>query len=102
MDSEVDEAIDDVLEHQRHSGSEDVGLINPNVGAGIMVRENGKIEAFSDYGLGFSFDPETQSLNVFAPNINIFHQNIEKANYNHHLTFFKNEYEEARKKLEEA
>lgn len=49
--------------------SRDVALLNQNSGAGFVARDSGVVEGWAGNNLGFSFNPETDSLTVMATNI---------------------------------
>lgn len=59
--------VDQLVNHQQLIQDHDCGLVHPFHGAGMMIRESGKIEAFADYGLGFQMDPKTKTMTFFAP-----------------------------------
>lgn len=62
----------DIEEEASESGSiysTDSALLNQHSGAGFVARDTGSLEGWSDNNLGFSFDPETDSLVVMATNI---------------------------------
>lgn len=95
LDSRNIDDIDDLYKQSTEVKNHDIGLVNQKSGAGIIARENGRIEAFSDFGLGFRIDPETQSLSVFAPNIKLFTSKKQEFSYEQGMTFLKNEYKDA-------
>ncbi len=94
MDSTLDLGIDDILSSRQESQMNDVGLVNKHSGAGILVRESGRIEAFADHGLGFVIDPDTQSMMLFAPNLKIFNQKKETMSFNNRADFLQKEYKD--------
>jgi hypothetical protein len=69
--------IDEMVEESIIPKSDDIGMINPKSGAGIMAKENGVLEGFSYYNLGFRFDPRNMSLTLVAPNIKLFCNNFQ-------------------------
>lgn len=85
---DLDELADSSTEMQNN----DLGIINPVSGAGIVTRENGNVEAFADYGLGFRFSRDAQSLMVFAPSVHIFSTDIQKHDQVAMNTFLRDEY----------
>jgi hypothetical protein len=94
MDALPNEEIDDMLVKSSEAKNHDVGLINPHNGAGLLIREDQSIEAFSDYGLGFRIDPVTQSVSIFAPTIKFFCNKKEEFNWNDEFTYLRNEYKD--------
>lgn len=84
--------LDDLAEESTEAKNNDVGFVNANSGAGILGRENGTLEGFADYGLGFRFNRDSQSLLVFAPNIHVFSSNIQKHDKIVPSTYLKDEY----------
>jgi len=92
---QLENNVDDIYTQETEAKNNDIGMINPHSGAGVLVRENGLLEAFADYGLGFRIDPETQSFSIFAPNLKLFYQKIEEIRYDQNMTFIKDEYKEA-------
>jgi hypothetical protein len=64
--------IDDLAKENSRAKNNDVGVINSVSGAGILARENGMLEGFAHYNLGFRFDPSHMSLSLFAPRIQLF------------------------------
>lgn len=83
--------LDDIADEQTIAKNKDVGFVNPNNGVGIMARENGDLEGFADYGLGFRFHRETQSLSVFAPTLNLFVNRIIKQEDTDPVSFYSGE-----------
>jgi len=101
IDMGVEHNIDDVYEMSKETKMEDVGMVNPNNGAGMLVRDSGKIEAFSDYALGFVMDPETQSFSIYAPNLKMFFNKKEEIKFNQDMSILKNEYDDVLKIIKE-
>lgn len=95
MDMEIERNLDDVQIQHTEAKAKDIGLVNPASGAGMLIRDNGRIEAFADYGLGFRFDPDTQSLSVFAPNLKLFYNHKSELKHEDKMTFLKDEYKDA-------
>jgi len=93
-DQQEVEDLDDMEQKENMFHSEDIGFLNRYNGAGMIIRKNKRIECLSDFGLGFVFDPNHQSLSVFAPNLKLFTSKIEKHEYNKAESFLKNEYQE--------
>jgi hypothetical protein len=73
---------------------DDIGVLNPTSGAGIVAKKDGTLEAFADYGLGFRFSPQSQSLSIFAPNVHVFSTNIQKHDQVTTKTYLKDEYQD--------
>jgi hypothetical protein len=94
MDSLPNDEIDEMLIKSSEAKKNDVGIINPNNGAGMLIREDQTIEAFADYGLGFRIDPVTQSFSIFAPTIKFFCNKKEEFNWNEHFTYLRDEYKD--------
>lgn len=101
LDQELDQNVNDLLTQSTEAKVHDVGLISPKSGAGVLVRENGKVEAFADYGLGFRMDPETQSLSIYAPNLRLFYQKKNVYDYKEAFTYIKDEYKDVLNLLKE-
>lgn len=78
LDLRVTEDIDFLTETATEAKENDVGVINSISGAGILARENGDLEGYADYGLGFRFSRKKQALMVFAPSVHVFTQNLQK------------------------
>lgn len=93
--------LDELSEQSTESKPNDVGFINPNSGAGILGRENGTLEGFADYGLGFRFSRDSQSLLVFAPSIHVFSNDIQKHDKVIRNTYLKDEYGDIEEILQE-
>jgi len=72
LQTKKDQNLDIVAQKKTQASTDDVGLINPVSGAGIMARESGRLEGYADYGLGFRFDPESKTFSVFASRIRFF------------------------------
>lgn len=94
MDMQPLQSMDEVAEQSYSTKTNDIGLIHPINGAGILVRENKKIEAYSDFGLGFRMDPDTQSFSVFAPTIKFFTNEFKTYDYEEDKTYFEGEYQD--------
>jgi|GEM_PF-3311239 len=84
--------LDVIADQSTEAKENDIGMINPISGAGILARENGTLEGFADYGLGFRFSRDSQSLLIFAPNIHVFSLHIEKHDKIIRNTYLKDEY----------
>lgn len=84
--------LDDLAEQSTEANRDDVGFVNPKSGAGILGRKNGMLEGFADYGLGFRFSPESQSLMVFASSIHFFAGQIVHHDTEIRNTYLKDEY----------
>jgi hypothetical protein len=97
IDIRESQDLDDLAEGSTEAKNNDVGFVNPNSGAGVLGRENGTLEGFADYGLGFRFNRDNQSLMVFAPNIHVFSTNIQKHDKVVKTTFLQGEYEDIEK-----
>lgn len=87
LDTEEPQDLDELFDTSTEAKNGDVGFVNPVSGAGILGRESGVLEGFADYGLGFRFSRDSQSLMVFAPSVHIFSTDIQK-----HDTVIKNTY----------
>lgn len=101
LDMTEPQDLDELSEQSTESKPEDVGFINPTSGAGILGRANGTLEGFADYGLGFRFSRDSQSLLVFAPSIHVFSSNIEKHDTVIRNTYLKDEYGDITEILQE-
>ena len=102
FDSRGKESLNQVHEKSYNTKPNDIGLINPLNGAGLLVRENKKIEAFSDYGLGFRIDPESQSFAIFAPTIKFFANEVKTYDHEESKTYLKEEYKDILDLLKEG
>jgi hypothetical protein len=87
-----DQNIDEAVEQATEVKGKDIGFVNDVTGAGILARENGKLEGFADYGLGFRFDPGTQTFSLFAPNVKLFTANLSVHEGEESFQYFKNEF----------
>ncbi|ARW46176.1 hypothetical protein S100141_04958 (plasmid) [Bacillus licheniformis] len=94
--------LDDLAENSTIAKTEDVGFVNPKSGAGILGREDGVLEGFADYGLGFRFSRDSQSLMVFAPSVHIFSSSISKHDKIVRNTYLKDEYGDIEEILSEG
>ncbi|CDQ41804.1 hypothetical protein [Virgibacillus salexigens] len=101
MDMELENNVDNLFIQSTEAKGKDIGLINPTSGTGVLAREDGRVEAFADYGLGFRMDPKTQSFSIFAPNLKMFYQKKEEISYNQKLNFIQGEYKTVLDKLTE-
>ena len=86
------EDLDDLANKASEAKPDDIGFVNPKSGAGILGRENGVLEGFSDHGLGFRFSRDSQSLMVFAPSIHLFTTSVERHDKVVRNTYLKDEY----------
>lgn len=91
MDLQEAQDLDTIADANSEAKTNDIGIINPTSGAGILARENGLLEGFADHGLGFRFDPSTQRLLVFAPEVHLFTSKIETHSANETATYFTKE-----------
>lgn len=92
LDMHEAEDLDELAEQSTEAKDQDVGFVNPRSGAGILGRDNGTLEGFADYGLGFRFSRDSQSLMVFAPSIHLFSHSVEKHDKVIRNTYLKDEY----------
>jgi hypothetical protein len=95
-----DSNLDDAALADQAPGNKDIGLINQANGAGFLIRKDQTMQGFSDYGLGFSFDPRTKSLSVYAQTINLYTQKINKSS-TQNLTFFQGDYKDVMDMVEQ-
>lgn len=95
------EDLDTLADKSSEAKPDDIGFINSKSGAGILARENGLLEGFSDYGLGFRFSRDTQSLMVFAPSIHLFTTSVQKHDKIVRNTYLKDEYGDVDEILQE-
>jgi hypothetical protein len=72
IEMKEDQNLDDLMLRSKINPGDDVGLIHAKTGAGILARDNGRLEGFADTGLGFRMDPQTHSFSLFAPTISFF------------------------------
>ncbi|ECP9029742.1 hypothetical protein FU976_07970 [Campylobacter jejuni] len=96
------EDLDDLADVSTESKNDDIGFVNPTSGSGILARENGTLEGFADYGLGFRFSKDSQSLMVFAPSVHIFSQDIQKHDKVVKNTYLRDEYSDIESILSEV
>jgi hypothetical protein len=92
LDMHESDDLDSLAEQSTEAKNNDFGFINPVSGTGILGRENGELEGFADYGLGFRFSRDSQSLMVFAPSVHIFSTHIEKHDQVVKNTYLRDEY----------
>lgn len=72
--------------------SDDLGMINQTSGAGFRAGKDGALEGFADYGLGFRFSRDSQSLAVFASKIHLFALEVKTHKTLVKDTYLKDEY----------
>lgn len=101
MDTQPLQSMNDVAEEAYSTKANDIGLVHPVTGAGLLIRENNKIEAYANFGLGFRLDPETQSFSVFAPKIKFFTNELKTYDYEENKSYFQGEYKDIIDLLEE-
>lgn len=94
--------LDELAETSTEAKNDDMGFVNPVSGAGILARENGVLEGFADFGLGFRFSRDSQSLMVFAPSVHIFSSEIQKHDKVVRNTYLKDEYGDIESLLSEV
>ncbi len=102
LDMREPQDLDDLADKAGEAKSNDIGFINPTSGAGIIARENGTLEGFADYGLGFRFSRDSQSLMVFAPSVHIFSSDIQKHDRIIRNTYLRDEYGDIEEILQEV
>jgi hypothetical protein len=95
MDMKESSDMNEIHKREYETQNNDVGVINPINGSGILVRDNKRIDAFSDFGLGFRIDPETQSFSIFAPTIKFFCHTQKTFDYEKTESYLKGEYKDA-------
>jgi hypothetical protein len=100
MDQQPQQNLDEMFLQSTEAKRNDVGLINPSNGAGVLIRENRVIEMFADYGLGFRIDPIMQSFTIMAPTIKVFCNQKEEASWDEAITYFRGEYKDIQQLLE--
>lgn len=94
--------LDELAETSTEAKNDDLGIVNPISGTGILARENGVLEGFADYGLGFRFSRDSQSLMVFAPSVHIFSSDIQKHDKVVKNTYLRDEYGDIESLLSEV
>lgn len=92
LDTQESLDLDVLSEVSTEVENDDIGLVNPTSGAGILATNKGNLEGFADYGLGFRFSRDTQSLSVFASSIHLFALEVEKHDVVIRNTYLKDEY----------
>ncbi len=102
LDMREPQDLDDLAHRSGEAKVNDIGIINPASGAGILARENGVLEGFADYGLGFRFSRDSQSLMVFAPSVHIFASDIQKHDRIVRNTYLRDEYGDIEEILQEV
>lgn len=55
---------------------DEVGIKHPILGTSIKLSDDGCIDIFAGEHLGIRLDPNTESANIFADNINFFGKNV--------------------------
>jgi len=89
-----DQNIDEMAEQSSHAKTNDVGIINDTSGAGILARDNGVLEGFSYYNLGFRLDPATMTIGFFAPKIRMFTNDFQVVSGDQEFNPINDEYAE--------
>lgn len=92
LDIRETEDLDVLSEVATEVKDKDIGMVNPISGAGILATETGNLEGFADYGLGFRFSRDTQSLSIFASSIHLFALEVERHDTVVRNTYLKDEY----------
>lgn len=92
LDTRETEDLDVLAETSTEVEKEDIGMVNPTSGAGIIATQGGNLEGFADYGLGFRFSRDTQSLAIFASSIHLFALEVERHDTVVPNTYLKDEY----------
>ncbi len=92
LDIKPEEDIDSIVDKSTQAEAMDVGVINDDSGTGILARGNGNLEGFADYGLGFRFNRENQTLSIFASNIKMFTDNFKIIDSSEKDEYLKDEY----------
>lgn len=85
--------MDTAHEESYSTKEKEIGLIHPLLGTGMLLRNNGAIEAFADYNLGFKIDPDNNTLSIYAPTIALHTNEIVHSNYEN-KTYFSKEVKE--------
>ena len=93
-DMTVAEDLDTLANRSTAAKTNDVGFVNPISGAGVMGKENGDLEGFADYGLGFRFSRKKQSLFVYAPHIHLFTKGITQHDNVNQRSYFRDEHKD--------
>jgi hypothetical protein len=92
LDTRETEDLDTLSEVHTEVKNNDIGMVNPISGVGVLATEKGHLEGFADYGLGFRFSRDTQSLSVFASSIHLFALEVERHDTVVQNTYLKDEY----------
>ncbi len=87
--------IDYLADTETQAKQKDIGLINEDNGAGLLIREDSSIECSSDFGLGFKLDPKYKAMLLFAPNLHIFSDNIQTHKALNTIEYINGDYEKA-------
>lgn len=94
-----DSNIDEMVKESTTAKNEDIGMINDKSGAGILARDNGVIEGFSYYNLGFRMDPKNMTLSFYAPTIQLFTGNFQVIDGDKEFNRITEDYAEILKKI---
>lgn len=102
LDTRETEDLDVLADTSTEVKKEDIGMVNTTSGVGIVASHSGNLEGFADYGLGFRFSRDTQSLAIFASSIHLFSLEIEKHDTVVRNTYLKDEYGDINSILQEV
>ena len=69
---DVGKNIDEMMKQKEYIKRDEVGIIHSKNGAGLVVKDDGSIQCFSDYGLGFEINKKTKSIHLYASKMKIF------------------------------
>lgn len=101
LDMEPLRNIDDLANEQTLVKENEIGFVHPTTGVGVVTRNDGNLEGFADHSLGFQFDRETQSLSVFASQINLFTHQIYKHDGKEIKEFYQDEWKDVQELLKD-
>lgn len=94
--------LDDLLNKKESAHGHITGFVHEQSGSGIIADQNGNLEGFADYGIGFRLDRENQTLSLFAPHIQLIANTIKTFNDDQKAdSFIKNEHQDILRLLEE-
>ncbi len=64
--------VDETMDQTELIKRNEVGIIHPVNQAGIVIRDNGTIQCFSDFGLGFQIDQKQKTMSLYGAKIMLF------------------------------
>jgi hypothetical protein len=93
--------IDEILREKEEIKKNEIGMVHPTSGSGIIIKENGNVDFFADNGLGVQFNKEKKTISFYGSKVKFFCSDFKIINQKEVNYEMNEEWKEIIKLLEE-